>query len=120
MAKQFMAKRADLTLELETLDGKQVTLTSKKVSLDDYKALLKVLDGVDADELEKAIKSAESGNGDKSKMMKTATASMDLTCRAIDYFYEQTPEWWSKNFDPATLQEILMYIISELKGSVKN
>lgn len=101
MAKEFKAKEIDMDLRLETLDKEIVELSPRnKMSTDESLRIMTEWTKDNAEEAEGADK-------------------VNLLARELEVVYDKPAEWWSANFDIATLSDIVVFVAETIGGVQK-
>jgi len=99
---KFEAKKIDLTLELTTLSGEEITLTPRKL--------------VTAEETVNILRSWTAAE----KNAKTNVDRVELLAKELSILYPKEKEWFLSNFDMTTLSDMLNFVASSIGGIRKN
>jgi len=104
---KFVAEKPDLTLELTTLEGEEITL--EPVEIMSGKAALEITD--QWSKLEKENK--ENKENEKYK------SPFEILALELSHVYPKNAEWFLDNFDLGVLNKILIYVAQTIGGLKK-
>ena len=102
---KYVAKKLDLDLELITLSGEVANLSPK----------IKI-NGTNCIKLANEWKLLEETNLEKTENKLTG---MELVAIELTTIYPKPKEWWTDNFDPITIREIVAYVSGTMVGVQK-
>ena len=102
---KFVAEKPDLTLELTTLEGEEITLEPTQVM--SGKGALEIT------EKWSKLEKEEKEKGDEGK------SPFEILAIELAYVYPKNAEWFLENIDFGTLNEILIYVAQTIGGIKK-
>ena len=109
MAK-FQAAIPDLDLELKTLTGEEIFLKPKKVVSSQVAIeITKFWMKIEKEQKEKVEKKKE----------EEGLGVMEIITKELAYIYPKESEWFLKNFDVTTLNNILLHVAEAIGGLKK-
>lgn len=105
---KFKANKTDLDLELTLLDGTEILIEYKEA-----------LNAAKAQEMLTNFINMEDTFATQNKKKQYSVMPFDQVAIILSTVYDKDREWWVNNFDGATLHEIYMHVLSEIKGLKK-
>lgn len=99
---EFKAEKIDLDLDLTLLSGEVLKLSPKfEVTTSKVIEILNVWNRI------------EKENKENKKV------AFDIIAEELSCVYDKPEQWWKDNFDPATLQQILIHVAETVGGLKK-